>query len=267
MHEYDVALKRILTRPGSVLLAALTGSSSLRWLNVEAPLVRNLRVDLLGESPDGELVHIELQSRNEKDFPLRMGEYSFGVALRHGRLPRQVALYVGSELLRMKNEIVGPGWVFRFHLVDIRDLDGELLLASDNPGDNVIAILTRLGGEPNAVRRVLKRISESPPEERDGALAELSIIAGLRSLTAEVKRKGKRMPIQEDIMDDEVWGPWLLQKRADAQMAMLRKLIEKKFGGIPSRIRKRLDALDPAQIEATCLRLLDAQRIEDLFAR
>jgi hypothetical protein len=62
MHEYDVALKRILTRPGSLLLTALTGSPSLRWLNVEAPLVRNLRVDLLGESPDGGLVHVELQA-------------------------------------------------------------------------------------------------------------------------------------------------------------------------------------------------------------
>src|SRR5580658_7245562 len=109
MHEYDVALKRILTRPDSVLLAALTGSSSLRWLNVEAPLVRNLRVDLLGESPGGDLIHIELQSRNDRDFPLRMGEYSFAVALRHGRLPRQVALYVGADSLRMPNEIAGPG--------------------------------------------------------------------------------------------------------------------------------------------------------------
>jgi hypothetical protein len=53
------------------LLTALTGSPSLEWLNVEAPLVRNLRVDLLGKSTDGELIHIELQSRNEKDFPLK----------------------------------------------------------------------------------------------------------------------------------------------------------------------------------------------------
>jgi hypothetical protein len=48
MHEYDVALKRILTRPGSALLFALTGASELRWLNVELPKVNNLRVDLLG---------------------------------------------------------------------------------------------------------------------------------------------------------------------------------------------------------------------------
>jgi hypothetical protein len=41
MHEYDVALKRILTRPGSALLFALTGAAKLRWLNVELPKVNN----------------------------------------------------------------------------------------------------------------------------------------------------------------------------------------------------------------------------------
>jgi len=37
MHEYDVALKNILTRPGSSVLTQLTGASSLKWINVEAP--------------------------------------------------------------------------------------------------------------------------------------------------------------------------------------------------------------------------------------
>src|ERR1039458_52327 len=96
MHEYDVALKNILTRPGSLVLAQLTGAFSLKWLNVEAPKVSNRRVDLLGELPDGNLVHIELQARNEKDFPLRMAEYLFGIGRQYGRLPRQVALYVGE---------------------------------------------------------------------------------------------------------------------------------------------------------------------------
>jgi hypothetical protein len=52
MHEYDVTLKNILTRPGSSVLAQLTGLSSLKWLNVEAPKVSNRRVDLLGELPE-----------------------------------------------------------------------------------------------------------------------------------------------------------------------------------------------------------------------
>jgi hypothetical protein len=141
MHEYDVALKNILTRPGSSVLAQLTGASSLKWLNVEAPKVSNQRVDLLGELPDGNLVHIELQSRNEKDFPLRMAEYLFGIRRRYGRLPRQVALYVGEVLLRMNDRIEGPDASVRFHLVDIRDLDGERLLASANVGDNILRYL------------------------------------------------------------------------------------------------------------------------------
>ena len=74
MHKYDVALKHIITRPGSSILEQLTGAASLKWINVEAPKVSNRRVDLLGELRDGKLVHIELQSRNEKDFPFRMAE-------------------------------------------------------------------------------------------------------------------------------------------------------------------------------------------------
>src|ERR1035438_3095913 len=137
MHEYDAALKNILTRPGSSILAQLTGESSLKWINVEAPKVTNRRVDLLGELPDGNLVDIELQSRNEKDFPLRMAEYLCGIALRYGRIPRQVALYVGEAPLRMRDRVESADVSVRFHLVDIRDLDGEELLASAHLGDNV----------------------------------------------------------------------------------------------------------------------------------
>jgi hypothetical protein len=224
-------------------------------------------VDLLGESPDGELLHIELQSRNEKNFPLRMGEYSFGVALRHGRLPRQVALYTDAEPLRMRNEIAGPGGVFRFDLVDIRELDGEILLASENPGDNVIAILTGLGSAPDAVRRVLKRIAASPPEERDEALAELAIFTGLRKLDDELKREIKLMPIQEDIMENTIVGPMLRQASFNGQMRLILTLIEERFGSASPGIRHRLAALTPEDLEAAGRRILKAKRVEDLFSR
>ena len=75
----------------------------------------------LGELPDGSLVHIELQSRNEKDFPLRMAEYLSGVGRQYGRLPRQVALYVDEAPLRMKDRVEVPDVSVRFQL-DIRDL-------------------------------------------------------------------------------------------------------------------------------------------------
>jgi hypothetical protein len=234
---------------------------------VEVPKVNNLRVDLLEESPDGELIHIELQAKNEKHFALRMAEYLFSIGHGYGRLPRQVVLYVGEPRLRMKSAIEGPDLSFRFHMVDIRDFDGERLLASDAMGDNVIALLTRLGSEPDTVRRILKRIAEGPAGERDEALTELLILAALRRLDADVKREAKKMPILNDIMEHSVFGPLIRQGRVEGQLALLTRQIEKRFGSIPPGIRKRIAALKPAQLERAGLRLLDADRIEDLFAR
>jgi hypothetical protein len=275
MYEYDVTLKSILTRPGSSVLAQLTGASSLKWLNVEIPKVNNRRVDLLGEMPDGGLVHIELQSRNEKDFALRMAEYLFAIRRKYGRLPRQVALYVGEAPLRMRDAIEGPGVSVRFLLVDIRELDGEQLLTSANAGDNILAVLTRLGKQPGALGRILRRIAAGQPDDRQGALAELFIIAGLRRMEDEARREATKMPVLNDIMDNKVFGPAIRQGRAEGrvegrvegQVEIVLSMIQKRFGPIPAGVAERIAALKSAQLKRVGLRLLDAQRIEDLFAR
>jgi hypothetical protein len=50
-------------------------------------------------------------------------------------------------------------------------------------------------------------------------------------------------------------------------MEMLLSQIEKRFGRIPPKVAQRIATLKPAQLKRAGLRLLDAQRIEDLFAR
>lgn len=65
MQDYDVTLKLLLQRSGSLILRELTGTAIARWLDVELPKVQNLRLDLLGEAVDGDLVHLELQSTND----------------------------------------------------------------------------------------------------------------------------------------------------------------------------------------------------------
>jgi len=147
--------------------------------------------------------------------------------------------------------------------MDIRELDAENLLASENQGDTVVAILTRLGSEPYAAKRVLKRLATEPSEARHEAVDELSIIAGLRKLGGEVKRETSKMPIQEDIRDHDYFGPPIRQ----AQIEILTMQIGKRFGVIPPQIRERLSSLSPGQIDAVSLRVLDANRIEDHFAQ
>jgi hypothetical protein len=204
-----------------------------------------------------------------------MAEYLFGIRRKYGKLPRQVALYVGGAPLRMRDRFEGPGVSVRFLLVDIRDLDGEQLLASANMGDNVLAILTRIGGRMAGARRALERIAAGPAGQRDDALAELFIIAGLRRMEDEARREATKMPVLNDIMDNKVIGPAIRQGRAEGrlegriegQLEMLTSQIQKRFGRIPPAISQRIAALKPAQLKRVALRLLDAQRIEDLFAR
>ena len=283
MHEYDVALKSLVTGGSSELLTQLTGRSSLTWLNVEQPKVNNRRVDLMGEDRDRELVQIEFQSRNQRTLAIRMGAYLFDIGAVYGRLPVQIVVYVGEPRMRMSNRVANHGLSYRFHLVDIRDLDGERLLASENMGDNVIATLTRLGREPETVRRILKKIAAALPEQRERAMADLMLIAGLRKLGREVRREATRMPILNDIMEHEVLGPAIrqgrmeglaegrvegrMEGRVEGQLEVLLGQMEKRFGRVPPAIRKRLTSLKPDQLKAAALRLLDARRVEDMFAK
>jgi predicted transposase YdaD len=142
-------------------------------------------------------------------------------------------------------------------------------------GNNVLAVLTRFGEQPKVVRGILERIAGGSPEGRDQALAELFIVAELRKLSGNVKREVEKMPILLDIMDNEVLGPVLrkglrqgrLEGRVEGQVEILLSLIQKRFGRIPPAVAQRIAALKPAKLKRVGLRLLDAQRIEDLFAR
>src|SRR5580692_6147091 len=65
-----------------LVMRELTGTEVARWLDVELPKVQNVRnprLDLLAETVDGDLVHVELQSGNDIAMPLRMAEYCLGV--------------------------------------------------------------------------------------------------------------------------------------------------------------------------------------------
>ncbi len=164
MHEYDTILKRLLMRFSPAAAAQLTGFEVRRWLNVELPELRNLRVDLLGETSGGELFHLELQSRNDPDIARRMLEYALAIYGLYRRRPEQLVLYTGEAPMRMAGRFVEFG--FDCRIADIREFDPEPLLASPSLADNVVTILMRHRDQ----RRRWRGCSEkSPgPDRRNG---------------------------------------------------------------------------------------------------
>src|SRR5437016_11115018 len=169
MQDYDVALKLLLRGSARLTMRELTGTTVEKWLDVELPKVQNTRVDLLGQTNEGSLVHLELQSHNETAMPLRMAEYCLGVFRLFGKFPRQVLVYVGQAPLRMDSELRGPDVWFRYRVIDIRDLDGDRLLESEEIGDNVIAILARLRDHQDAVHRIVERMASLAASDREPA--------------------------------------------------------------------------------------------------
>jgi predicted transposase YdaD len=258
-----------------------------RWHNVELPEVRALRVDMVGETMDGTLVQLELQSTNDGDMALRMAEYALAVYRHFRKFPQQIVLYVGKAPLGMTGFVASHSIEFRFRLVDIRELDGAALLADESAEANVIAILMRLGDRRAAVRTVLRRIAESDPDRRQIALREFIILAGLRHLGAIIEEETKTMPILDDIMDHDLLGPALrrgmqqgleqgleqglqqgrAQGRMEGEQTVVMRQIEKRFGSVPAWARQRLEAMSAGEIEETALRLLDAQSLESLLGR
>jgi len=92
VHEYDIALKSVIRRLSGAALEKLTGFAIAQWRNVELPEVRNLRVDMVGETADSSLVQLELQSTNDVEMPLRMAEYSLSMYRQFGQFPWQIVL-------------------------------------------------------------------------------------------------------------------------------------------------------------------------------
>jgi len=210
MQAYDVALKLLLQGAATLTMRELSGTAVARWLDVELPKVQNLRLDLLGETVDGGLVHVELHSSDHPAMPLRMAEYCLGVFRLFGRSPRQVVLYAGEPLLRMDSGLQGPGMLFQYRLIDIRTLDGDRLLESEEVGDNSIAILARLRDHERAVHRIRRadcRPADGGKRNRPGAVDDwwnrrhgkcrlMSIFGNLRSwdlcFNKSVRRGGRK---------------------------------------------------------------------------
>ncbi len=199
---------------------------------------------------------------------LRMADYSIAIYRQFGRFPEQVVLYVGEAPLRMTGNLSGPNFNFECRIVDIRELDGERLLESDRIEDNVIALLARVNDQRDAVKRILSRIAAGDPARRGRVLAGFMILAGLRKLGKVIEQEVRQMPLLDDIMDHEVLGRefkrGLTQGRHDGELAVLLRQIEKRFGSAPPSLRERLEKMSVAEVEAVALRLLDAQRIEEL---
>ena len=272
--KYDVTLKELLHAPPPRLLQLLVGQEAVEMLTVEFPAVRMRRPDLVVRLADGALYHLELQTGNETDMPLRMLEYYLLLLRHYGESPRQQVLYVGAGTLTMKGELLYERLQFRYDVTDIRVLDGADLLNSPSIEDNVLALLCRGGNAPPVIRQIVERIARLPMKARADALTRVMILARLRQAEEIVQEETKQTEMEIDIREHPFLYDIFLQGEArgeargetKGETALLRRQLVRRFGALPEWVKEKLAGAELEQLEDWGLRLLDAKRLEEVFA-
>lgn len=175
--DYDVSVKLLLRRSNGVTIRRLVGEDIAEWLNIELPKVSNLRMDMLVRTVSGKLVHLELQSGNDKGMGLRQLEYYLGVQRMMQEHVRQIVLYLGPEPLNMPSQFQTPSLDFRWEVADIRNFDGEAMLQSGDIGDAMLALLTNVEKE-RVSARVMPELERLPTGTREDVATEFLVISG-----------------------------------------------------------------------------------------
>ena len=235
---------------------------------VTASLRLNQRADMVVRVENGSLHHVEFQTSNESGFALRMLEYYAWLVRVHRDHVVQTVLYLGREPLRMPHVWTSPSMDFRFDMVNLRELDAEALLESDDWADNALALLAK--GEPARVLEVvLPRLRAMRKDDQNWATATLVLLSGILGMETVVNERLKEVGMI-NIMENKVLGP-LIQQGIDRGMEQLRlqqqelllDLLSDKFGAVPPWAAEQLRDASFADLSNWARRISRATSIEE----
>ncbi|WP_213032447.1 hypothetical protein, partial [Acinetobacter baumannii] len=126
-----------------------------------------LRVDFLARLEDESILHMEFQSFNDTNMPWRMLRYYTAIAEKYKTYNiKQLLVYVGNKKLRMKSSLKLKNLVFRYEILDIRQIDCRVLLESPDPMDRLLACLCKVEDEAYLIEKLIKTMEGMNEEER-----------------------------------------------------------------------------------------------------
>lgn len=259
---FDVTFKLLFRRSQGVFTRMLFGEV-VEWPNVEQPTVRNQRPDLLARSADGTLRHVEIQISNDPKIPLRMLDYYVGFHRLFGEHVQQTLLFVGREPLRMDDTFTTPSTRHEFTILNLREMDGTELLASDDWADNEWALLTKTDPE-RVIRVVIEKLHALRGEQQREAAATFVLLGGIINLEEELKRRLANEMI--DIMENKVFGPLIRQGRREGKADILKLILAKRFGPLPGWADSRIALATDEELETWSLQTYEASTLESLLA-
>ena len=214
--------------------------------------IEGKRADLIAriKNSQGEsyILHIEVQNNNRADVPLRMMRYYTDLALEHfGERIEQYLLYIGKSSLTMPDHVQAREWRYCYNVLDMRRLDSDDFLSSENPDALVLAILCDLGDrKPEVVVAhivsELSRLHGSHLDSLRDSMMTLDILASNRDLQHLVKENSKML------IEIEKLGLYQLGVERGQQQGLEQGKVEGLEQGQQEIVLRLLDKLSPEQV-------------------
>jgi len=185
----------------------------------------------------------------------------------------QTVLYLGREPLRLESSFRTPSIHFQFEMINLRELDADLLLASDDWADIALALLAK-GDREKTLAVAVSKLRQMGREERAWASGTIILLSGILGMEDTVNERMKEAGMI-DLMENKVVGPMILQAeqkgRSEGMQAgmqagmqgLLLDLLTERFGTLPEWATERLRTASSEELHAWAKRVLNSASLAD----
>jgi len=177
---YDRSLRELFQDVPKTLIKLLVNQDIKEILESSFPQVEERRVDLLTRLEDNTLFHLEIQSINDKDMPLRMLKYTSLIYEKYKEFPKQLVLYVGDKKLKTPKGIKSKNLHYNYEVKDIKEFDCSKLIESEDITDNIIAILCNIKDIDKLFKKLQQKLYNLESKKREDYLRKLLFLMRLR---------------------------------------------------------------------------------------
>ena len=199
------------------------------------------------------ILHWEFETKNDPRMARRMASYDFMIHLKYGLDVRSLVIYIGSAPMNIKTTVDFNGNYYNCKVIDIRDINPELFLASENPKEIILALLA--GNDENSRELIIERIliklqallpgSQSELKERITQLEIISLLRG-EKIHKQILKKKQKMTITYDIRKLHGYKEGVSRGEARALITTARNMIKE---GLSIQLIHKTTSLPMAELE------------------